>query len=85
MFQEDSTPNLARQEAVNAHLDALMKDLSNSKADVEVIENDSHTRGWKGKTVGAGSGSESGGNSIFLITQNWIFHDFLATNTPWDG
>ena len=85
MFQEERTTNLARQEAVNAHLDALMKDLSNLKAYAEAIENDSHNRGWKGKTVGVGSGSKSGGNSMFLITQKWIFHDFVDRKTPWDG
>ncbi|KAF3660643.1 Succinyl-CoA ligase [ADP-forming] subunit alpha-1, mitochondrial [Capsicum annuum] len=43
-----------RQEAINACLDVLTKDLANSKVDVEATENDGHNRGWKGKTVTAG-------------------------------
>ncbi|MCE3216768.1 hypothetical protein HAX54_007953, partial [Datura stramonium] len=42
LFREERAANLARQEAINARLDALTKDLANSKADYESTENISH-------------------------------------------
>ncbi|KAH0776242.1 hypothetical protein KY290_007653 [Solanum tuberosum] len=82
LFQEERATNLARQEAINARLDALMKDLANSKADVEATENDSHNRGWKGKAVAAGSGSESGGNSMIPKYTKLDFPRFRGQKDP---
>ncbi|KAK4357659.1 hypothetical protein RND71_023269 [Anisodus tanguticus] len=39
LFQEERTANLARQQAINARLDALTKDSANSKTDCESTEN----------------------------------------------
>ncbi|KAH0775799.1 hypothetical protein KY290_007210 [Solanum tuberosum] len=64
LFQEERATNLARQEDLNARLDAVMKDLASLKAYVEAIENGNQNQGWKGKVVVAGSGSEMGGNSM---------------------
>lgn len=64
LFQEERAPNLAGQEAINARLDAITKDLANSKADSESTESTSHNRGWKGKAeVAERSGSETRGSS----------------------
>ena len=38
LFQEERAANIARQEAINACLDALTKDLANSKVDIESTE-----------------------------------------------
>ena len=38
LFQEERAANIARQEAINARLDALTKDLANSKVDIIPIK-----------------------------------------------
>ena len=66
LFQEERAPNIARQEAINARLDALTTDLANSKVDSESTKHTSQNQGWKGKTgVARGSISDAGGNRNF--------------------
>ncbi|KAH0696370.1 hypothetical protein KY290_013733 [Solanum tuberosum] len=65
LFQEERVAYIARHEAINARLDALTKDLANSKVDSKSIDHTSQNRGWKGKRgVAEGSKSDAGGSSF---------------------
>ena len=49
LFHEERAINLARQEVINARLDALVNDFEISKVDSYSNENTSQNRGWKEK------------------------------------
>lgn len=49
LFQEERATNTARQEAINACLNALTKDLAHSKVDSKSTEQTNQIRGWRVK------------------------------------
>lgn len=59
LFHEKRTTNLARQEAINARLDALAEDLENSNVDFDSNENTNlNVVGREKNKVVGGSGRE---------------------------
>ncbi|KAH0706378.1 hypothetical protein KY285_010880 [Solanum tuberosum] len=83
LFQEERAANIARQEAINARLDALTKDLANSKVDSESTDHTSQNRGWKGKSVVAeGSKSDAGGSSFIPRYTKLDFPRFTGQGDP---
>ena len=67
-------------------MDALAKDLENSKVASDSNENTSQHCVWKGKNKGVGgSDSKVGGSFIISHIQSWISHDLMAKRTLWDG
>ncbi|KAH0672215.1 hypothetical protein KY285_023204 [Solanum tuberosum] len=83
LFQEERAANIARQEAINARLDALIKDLVNSKIDSESTNHTSQNRGWKGKSgVAEGSKSDAGGSSFIPRYTKLDFPRFTGQGDP---
>ncbi|XP_049388846.1 uncharacterized protein LOC125853216 [Solanum stenotomum] len=83
LFQEERAANIVRQEALNARLDALTKDLANSKVDSESTDHTSQNRGWKGKSgVAEGSKSDAGGSSFIPRYTKLDFPRFTSQGDP---
>ncbi|XP_015168562.1 uncharacterized protein [Solanum tuberosum] len=83
LFQEERAANIARQEAINARLDALTKDLANSKVDSESTDHTSQNRGWKGKSgVAEGSKLDAGGSSFIPRYTKLDFPWFTGQGDP---
>ncbi|KAH0661620.1 hypothetical protein KY284_026551 [Solanum tuberosum] len=81
--REERADNIARQEAINARLDALTKDLANSKVDSESTDHTSQNRGWKGKSgVAEGSKSDAGGSSFIPRYTKLDFPWFTGQGDP---
>lgn len=76
LFLKKRATNIARQEAINTRLDALTKDLENSKIESESTDHTRQNWVWKGKSrVTEGSKSDAGGSSFI--------HRYTKVDFPW--
>lgn len=82
LFHEELEVNFARQEEINAHFDALINNLENSKVDCYSTEDINKNRCRNGKNrVAGGLGLETGGSFIIPPHTNWISHGLISKRT----